>query len=151
MKKIQRYSALIWFIGLSIFGLLIRYLLGEDSVLWDIWSAIDTASAVALAVLAFVAYRDIVRDDDEVQLLFNIEGKKVDTGLCLLRKDCTRGEVIGVISMLARVTDAPFKYNALHIHDLLDEINQVQKGTNEKLYIVISKDEFAQFKMSKSI
>jgi len=147
MKIIERYSALIWFSVLFVVGLLIRYFLGESSTLWGIWSAIDVAFAVVLGILAFIAYRNIVRDEDQIRLVFNIANKKeVDTGLCLLRKNCTRSEVIGVVSMMKRTND-PLKYDVANLHNLLEEINQVQTGTKGKLYILINEDEFSQFEL----
>ena len=148
MSTFQRYSALVLFSVLFIVGLFIRYFVGEGSALWGIWSAIDVSFAVVLGMLAFIAYRDIVRAEDQVRLVFFVEGQKeIDTGLCLLRKNCTRGEVIGVIKMMRRRTK-DFHYDASHLHNLLGEINQVQTGRNGRLRIIISEDEFAQFELS---
>jgi len=145
MKTIQRYSALIWFTVLFVVGLLIRYLSGESSTLWGIWSAIDVAFAVVLGILAFIAYQNIVRDEDQIRLVFNIENKReVDTGLCLLRKNCTRSEVIGVVTMMKH-NNEHLRYDVANLHNLLDEINQVQTGTKGKLHILINEDEFSQF------
>jgi hypothetical protein len=149
LKTLKQYGVLISFVVLFVVGLIIWYALGENSALWGIWGAIDIAFAVALGVLAFFAYRDMVHDDDEVQLCFNVNGREVDTGLCLLRKDCTRGEVIGVLGMMQRITENRFKYDAAHLHDLLDEVNRVQRGESDKLLVIISDKEFEQFELSK--
>jgi hypothetical protein len=145
MQTLQRYGVLIVFAILFVVGLLIRYLMGESSMLWGIWSSIDVSFAVVLGILAYIAYRNIVRAEDQIRLVFNIENKKeVDTGLCLLRKNCTRSEVIGVISMM-KYTNEHLKYDVDNLHDLLEEINQVQTGTKGKLFIPINEDEFSQF------
>jgi len=145
MQTLQRYGVLIVFAILFIVGLLIRYIMGESSTLWGIWSAIDVSFAVVLGILAYIAYRNIVRAEDLVRLVFNVEDQQeIDTGLCLLRKNCTRSEVIGVIDMMNRKTK-DLHYDASRLHDLLEEINQIQVGTRVKLRIIISKDEFAQF------
>ena len=147
MQTLQRYGVLIVFAVLFVVGLLIRYLIGESSTLWGIWSAIDVSFAVVLGILAYIAYSDIVRAEDQVRLVFNIDNtKKVDTGLCLLRKNCTRGEIIGVLKMMKRKSKE-FHYDASHLHDLLQEINHVQTSNNQKLYIIINQEEFNQFKL----
>ena len=149
MQTLQRYGVLIVFAVLFVVGLLIRYLMGESSTLWGIWSAIDVSFAVVLGILAYIAYQNIVRAEDQVRLVFNVDNEKeVDTGLCLLRKNCTRSEVIGVISMMQKHTKE-LRYDASHLHNLLDEINQVQVGNKKRLRIIINKDEFAQFEISK--
>ena len=147
MSIFKRYGVLILFSVLFIVGLLVRYTLGENSALWSIWSAIDISFAVVLGILAYVAYSDIIRAEDQVRLVFNINNtKKVDTGLCLLRKNCTRGEIIGVLKMMKRKSKE-FNYDASHLHDLLQEINQVQTSNNQKLYIIITQEEFNQFEL----
>jgi len=148
MQALQRYGVLIVFAVLFVVGLLIRYLMGEGSMLWGIWSAIDVSFAVVLGILAYIAYSNIVRAEDQVRLVFNVDNQKeVDTGLCLLRKNCTRSEVIGVLSMMQRNTKE-LQYNATHLHDLLQEINNVQVGSSRKLRIIINQNEFAQFEMA---
>ncbi|WP_457608177.1 hypothetical protein [Nitratifractor sp.] len=143
------FNALSLFVVLTIGGLSIRYFLGPQSVVWSFWSSLDISFAVALGVLAFVAYRDMLREEDEVLLLFDVEGETVDTGLCLLRRDCTRSEIIGVVAMMQRRTDGRFHYDSSHLHDLLQEINRVQKGKARSLRIPLSREEFAQFALSQ--
>jgi len=151
MQALQRYGVLIVFAVLFVVGLFIRYGMGEESALWGIWSAIDVSFAVVLGILAYIAYSNIVRAEDQVRLVFNVANEKeVDTGLCLLRKNCTRSEVIGVISMMEKNTKE-LHYDATHLHDLLEEINNVQVGSNRTLRIIISQDEFAQFEIAKKL
>jgi hypothetical protein len=145
MQTLQRYGVLILFVLLFVVGLFIRYGMGEESALWSIWSAIDVSFAVVLGILAYIAYSNIVRAEDQVRLVFNVANEKeVDTGLCLLRKNCTRSEVIGVISMMQKKSPT-LQYDASHLHDLLEEINSVQVGSSRKLRIIISQEEFEQF------
>ena len=145
----KRYKLLILFLGLVVVGMAIRYILGEDSALWTFWNVLDVASAVALAVLAALAYREMIRDEDEVRLFFNVNGNKVDTHLSLLRKDCTRSEIIGVLGMMQRRTKERFIYDARHLPDLLKEINRVQKGSRKALYIPLTPEEFDQFVLNE--
>jgi len=149
MKIFQQYKVLVIFSVLFVVGLLVRYIYGENSLLWKMWSSVDISFAVVLGILAFIAYRDLVRDQEQVRLVFNVENKReVDTGLCLLRKNCTRGEVIGILGMMKRQNKTSFKYDSSHLHNLLDEINRVQIGRNTKLFIIINEDEFNEFALS---
>ena len=148
MKTLQRYSALILFSLLFLIGLVVRYFFGEESSFWSLWSSIDIAFAVALGSLAFLAYYDLVHDEDEVQLIFDVEGEEVYSGLCLLRKNCTLLEVMNLLNMLERSTTEPFRYDAATLHQLLDEINLTQKSGKEILKIPMSKNKFREFKLS---
>jgi len=147
MQKLK--APLYIFLVLVCLGLAIRYIAGTNSALWQIWSSIDVASAVALAALAFFAYRQMLRDDDEVRIMFEVNGKRHDTGLCLLRKDCTRSEIIGVLGMMQRRTKERFAYDPAHLHDLLNELNRVQKGKAKELAVPLSQEEFEQFVLAK--
>ncbi len=148
MKILDKYGILILFSTIFIIGIIIRYTLGDNSTLWNIWGAIDISFAVALGILAFIAYRDFVHEKDLVRLIFHVDGKKdIDTGLCFLRKNCTRSEVIGLVEMI-KTTKEPLEYDVSNLHKLLDEINQVQSGKAGKLYIPIKESEIKQFKIS---
>jgi hypothetical protein len=121
---------------------------GKDGIVWNFWANLDVSFAVALGVLAFIAYGDMVRDEDEVRLYFKLpNGERHDTGLSLLRKDCTRSEIIGVLGMMQRRSDVRFHYASEHLHDLLEELNRVQKGKSTEIYIPIDEEEFKQFKL----
>ena len=150
MRFVRKWSVLILFVFLTLLGLAIRYFFpGEDESVWNFWANLDVSFAVALGVLAFVAYREMVNDEDEVRLYFKLpDGTIYDTGLCLLRKDCTRSEVIGVLGMMQRRTSERFHYASEHLHDLLEELNSVQKGRRTELYIPIDEEEFEQFERS---
>jgi predicted membrane channel-forming protein YqfA (hemolysin III family) len=150
MRFFKKWRVLFLFVGLSVFGTFLRYVFSsEEGTLWQLWSSLDVSFAVALGVLAFIAYRDMVRDDDEIRLYFKLpDGTTYDTGLCLLRKDCTRSEVIGVLGMMQRRTSERFHYASEHLHDLLEELNSVQKGRRTELYIPIDEEEFEQFERS---
>jgi len=152
MFRMQKHHWTLWlFVTLTLVGLVLYYWVGPRSAIWSFWSAVDVSFAVALGVLAFFAYREMVRGEDEVRLFFDVEGlpEPVDTGLSLLRRDCSRGEVIGVLGMMQRRTEQRFVYDPAHLGELLQEINRVQKGKEERLLIPISQKEFEQFALSK--
>jgi len=147
MTSVGKYGGLTLFSVLFGIGVLVRYLFGTQSTLWDLWNTVDISFAVALGILAFIAYRDIVREKDQIRLIFDVKGEaQIDTGLCLLRKDCTRSEVIGVIKMFKK-SDAPLQYDVKHLHTLLNELNRVQSGKAGKLYIPVHPEEMVQFNL----
>ena len=139
---------MIIYVGLFIIGLVIRYGCGVNSDAWNLWGTLDVSSAVSLAVLAFLAYRDMMRDEDEVSLLFQVNGERVyDTGFSLLRKDCTRAEIIGLLGMIQTDTGSRFRYNTdpNRVKELLLNVNEVRKGKARKIIIKLSKEEARQF------
>jgi hypothetical protein len=82
MKKIiNRYLVLIVFIAVTLIGLAIRYLTNSSSWLWELWGVIDVSFAVALGVMAFLAYKEFISAENEVKIYFNVEGKEISTGL----------------------------------------------------------------------
>ena len=65
IKFLKKYKLLSLFWVLIFIGVPGRLIFGEDSLFWSIWGVLDTSSAVALAVLAFLAYKEIIKEDDE--------------------------------------------------------------------------------------
>jgi hypothetical protein len=144
-KWIKKYSVLISFIGLSLVGLVI-YFVAEDSKLWKLWGAVDISFAVALGVLAFIAYRDMVRDEDEMSIIFELpNGDTKDTSLTLLRKNCTRSEILGILGMIQKDPAKRFTIASLQTPDFLKMLNNLQKGTENKILIRLQEDEIEQF------
>ena len=146
-KLFERYLVLIVFVSVWIVGLIIRYGFGEDSWLWDFWGTIDVAFAVALGVMAFFAYQEFIKSEDEIQIYFDVEGELKDTGLSLLRKDCTRGEILGVLGMMQRTTKERFSFDTKELPLLLKEVQEVQKGNKNRFVIGITVSEFEQFEI----
>ena len=133
------------FLGLIFVGVVIRYLFGNKSVLWDFWSVVDTSSAVAMALLAFLAYKDILKGDDEIAIYFVVNGKRKDTKLSLLRKDCTRGEILGVLGIIQANTENRFKLEKATSLKILDEVQAVQRADKNIFEICLNQEEFDYF------
>jgi len=147
MNILKRYKLLSLFLALIFIGVVGRLIFGEDSLFWTIWGVLDTSSAVALAVLAFFAYRDLVKEEDDIKLFFSVSGKLIDTNIRLLRKDCTRGEIVGVLGMMQKDTGKRFKITPKELRHLLGEIRRVQKEGKDRVVINMSQDEFEQFEI----
>jgi len=149
MKLDQRYIILVIFVSITLFGIVVRYMGDAKSALWQFWGVVDTASAVALSILAFMGYREYIKSEDEIKIYFNVEGKVEDTGLSLLRKDCTRGEIVGLLEMMQTHTKERFHFDSQGLSILLDEVQKIQKAQKDIFVIPLTQKEFEQFTISK--
>ena len=141
----MKFNPLLWiFIAITITGIVAR-LLGEGTFLWELYGTFDTASAVALATLAFLGYMDYIRMEDKVKIYFDVNGERIDTGLSLLRKDCTRSEIFGLLGMIQKDTQKRFEVAFMKDLTLLDLLQKIQKGKEENFVIPLSKEELTQF------
>jgi len=148
MRKFwERYLVLIIFLGISIVGLAIRYIFGVDSWIWDIWASVDVASAVAMGVMAFLAYREFISSEDEIRIYFNVDDKLIDTGLSILRKDSNRSELLGILGMIQKDPTKRFSIQYLKDKKFLTNLHALQKGKSLKLEVIISPNELAQFEV----
>jgi len=144
-KNLKRYNILIIFIIVTLLGLLIRYISNANSWLWELWSVLDVSFAVALGVLAFEGYREYIKSEDEVKIYFKVNEKLTPTGLSLLRRDCTRGEILGVLGMMQRTTTSRFSFDTRELPLLLKEVQDVQKGEKNIFVVEMTPEEFEQF------
>jgi len=152
MKQIfAKFNTLLTiFIGITILGTLVYYLLGEDSSLWKLLSVLDTSSAIALAVLAFFGYLEFIRSEQTIKIYFECDGKHIDTKLSTLRKDCTRGEILGILGMIQKDPKKRFEINYSKSPDMLTILQEVQKGTQDKFIIPVSTEELEQFAIEEN-
>ncbi len=142
MKVFKRYLPLIIFVGITLIGLLISYYF--ESV-WEFWANLDSAFAVALGVLAFMGYLEYIKSEDEIKIYFETNGRKIDTGLSILRKDCTRREVLGILGMIQKDPKERFNIKYMKNKELLKRLHAIQKGNGLELIIPLSEDELGQF------
>ena len=145
MKIIRRYKILFVFIIITIIGVLFYYLLGENSKLWVFYSTIDTASAVALSVLAFFAYYEMTKSEDVINIYFRVNNQLIDTNLSILRKDCKRSEVLGILGMIQKDSKSRFDIKSLKNPKILNEFQNIQKNKSNKLVIDLTQDELKYF------
>jgi flagellar motor component MotA len=146
MKNLIQNRILVIFGLIVVFGILIRYILGEDSFLWALYEVLDTASAVALAVLAFFGYMEYSKSEDKIKIYFKVDNQKqIDTNLSILRKNFSRSEVFGLLGMIQ--TNAKDRFDIAYSRDksMLDALHAVQKGDEDSFVIPVSSDELMQF------
>ena len=141
----KRYLPIIVFAGLFLLGMAIFFFSNKSSSPWEIWGALDSASAVALAVMAIVGYWEYIRSEDKIKIVFDIEGEKVDTGLSILRRNLTRSELFGLLRMIEK-TQQQFHIKTFNDNpNFIDEIHKVVRGRSKELVIPMTKEEASQF------
>ena len=144
-KIFERYLVLIVFIGVWVLGLIIRYVAGKSSWLWDFWSTVDVAFAVALGLMAFLAYREFIKAEDEIKIYFEVDGDLKETGLSLLRRDCTRSEINGILTMPLKNGVRFHNLKYMKNRELLQDLHAIQKGKKDRVVMPMSAVEFEQF------
>jgi hypothetical protein len=147
MNIIFRYSILILFVALTLLGFVVFFIFGAQSRVWQLWQVVDTSFAVSLGVLAFLGYREYMKSKDRIRIYFEVEGRRIDTGLSLLRKDFSRSEVLGILGMTQKHPRNRFDLHASRERWFLEAIQSVQRGEKSRFVIPMSADEFGQFEV----
>ncbi len=142
--KNSGYILLVVFVIVMIAGLVVR---NYNKDLWGWFSAFDTASAVALAILAFWGYVEYAKGEDEIELIFDVEGKREPTGLTILRKNFTRSEIGGVLGFIQKDQEKKFRLKYLKTKKFLKDVHIIQKGKNKEFVIPMSEKERDQFEL----
>ena len=142
-------NSLTVYIVIVVLGIGAYYLQNAKNVehIWDYWGVLDTSSAVALAILAGLAYWDYIKGENIIKIYFLVNGKKIDTGLSLLRKDFSRSELLGILGMIK--LDPKERYKLLYFQNptILKEIQKIQKGKGNEFTIELEDDELKYFKL----
>jgi len=133
---------LIIYVVIFILGLFAWWL---SPTAWDLFNTLDTASAVALAVLAFFGYWEFVRSEDVIKIYFDTDDQTIDTHLSILRKNFSRSELMGVLSMIQKDAKIRYEIQSLKEISVLDKIQSVQKNSEKEFHIYVTKEELAQF------
>jgi len=145
VKYIKRFKPILIFIVLTLVGLGFRYY-DKDGFIWKLYLDIGAASTVALAVLAYLGYLEYIESEDPIGIYFQIDEEEIDTGLTVLRKNCTRGEVLGIIGMFNSDPNKRFVVEDLQKNkNILKTFDAIQTGKSTKLIIKIKDDEKEQF------
>jgi len=98
-------------------------------------------------VIAFMAYLEFIKAEDEVKIYFEVEGELKDTGLSLLRRDCTRSEINGILTMPLKDGVRFHELSYMKNRELLQELHGIQKGKKDRLVMPMSAVEFEQFEL----
>jgi 1,4-dihydroxy-2-naphthoate octaprenyltransferase len=158
----EKYKNLIIFVIISFsimsaaFCIGLSEISGIKSNLWGFLAALDTSTAIALAVLAFMAYMEYAKGEDDIKLKFEIldeSGNVIDTkylksngeNLVILRKNATRAEVLGIMGMIQKSSTGRYEIDNRIQKRFLDKINEIQKGKGGELLIPIIKKDYDKF------
>ena len=133
---------LIFYVGVILLGAIIANFFPN---LWHWFSILDTASAVALAILAFFGYLEFVRSEDAIKIFFDTDGEIIDTKLSILRKNFTRGELMGVLGMIQKDSKKRFEIQSLKEIAILDKIQHIQKTKDKEFHIKVTDEELSKF------
>ena len=142
MKIKEGYVLLLIFLFVIAVGVIVKIFYPHN---WKWFELFDTASAVALALLAVWGYVEYSKGEDDVELIFEVEGKKENTGFSVLRKNFTRGEVLGVLGMIPTKESQKFSLDYTSNGSFLKAVDEIQKGRSKKFAIPMSKAEREQF------
>jgi len=107
------------------------------------------AFAVALGIMAFLAYKEFIHSEDEIKIYFDVEGREIETGLSLLRKDCSRGEILGILGMIQQKSEKRFSIQTRRVPALLKEIQEIQRGNENTIIVEMSQEEFEQYDLDE--
>ena len=164
---IEKYKPLFIFIILTIIVFLIgafgTYAFTSSKMLinkfWIDLTILDTATAIALAVLAFMTYMEYARNEDEIELKVAIyENSKSNSPTIkdfteiagnrvkVLRKEVNRSEIMGILGMFQRDMKTRFemKDNKLKVL-FLNNLKKIQKGKGNILIIPVLKEDYENF------
>ncbi len=144
-KFFERYKVLILFVSLTLLGGLIHIFSASNGSWLKLWGALDVSFAVAMGVIAFMAYWEFIRAEDEIKIYFDVEGELKDTGLSLLRRDCTRQELNGILVMVLPNDKYQHSIKYMRNRELLQDLHAIQKGKKTRLVMPMSIEEFEQF------
>ena len=140
------YVFIIIFILVTAFGF-DAYYLNEDgkSNMWEIYLVFGASSTFALSIFALWGYYEYIREEDEIEILFSLENKEIETGLKVLRKNCTRAELQGLLRILSNGKTFDMA-SVLRDKKILHLVNDIQTGKGKKIIIEIQLNELEQFK-----
>jgi len=105
-----------------------------------------------MGVLAFIAYKKLISAEDEIKIYFKLsDGKLIDTRLTLLRGDCKRSEIMGLLAMIQKNQKDKYEIEHNEAIRLLKHIQEVQKGNGKSIVINIDKEGLEHFKVKDEL
>lgn len=119
----------------------IYYYSTYDGNLWHIMSGVDTATSIPLAILAFFGTMEYFRHDDEIKILFQTEKGNYRIDGHVLRKNCTRSEVLGILGMYRTNVKKQIYFTIEQNKKNLKAIQEIQNGKDKELMLEINFEE----------
>jgi hypothetical protein len=150
-KNYKHYLVPITFISITIIGWLLHIFFDDNAWGLKLWTALDVSFAVSLGVIAFMVYLDYIKAEDEIEIYFDVEGTLTNTGLSLLRKDCMRSEIFGLLGMMQPENSKRFSVDTKELALILKEVQSVQRGQRNRFVIRMMAHEFEQFEILEEV
>jgi len=170
MKIWEKWKALIIFVGASIVFIVIGIFYQKNKSLWDYFSIFDTSTAIALAILAVIAYWELGKGEDDIELIFEIyeEDKKNEKEPCiriikekkdfseiagekvfLLRKNITRAEIQGILGAFLYNSKNRYNIPTKDTVIIIKRANEIRKGKGKKMLIPITRENYEEYFLGK--
>lgn len=141
----QKHKNIIIFVLVTIIGVGLFWY-GKEKNGWVIFNMLGASSALALSILAFLAYIEYAKGEDTIKIYFKAkDGRKIYTKLFTQRKYFTRGEVLGLLRMIQKEQKL---FQLEHFNqklEILNEFNKIQTGKQNELIIDATRKELDQF------
>ncbi|QCT95319.1 hypothetical protein FE773_08975 [Caminibacter mediatlanticus TB-2] len=123
---------------------------------WKFITIIDSATSVALAILAFLAYKDYIKQEDDISFEFEIRDNKdmkkvVDKisfikylgyDLKVKRKQINRAEVLGILGMIKPKSTDRYNYDTKLLKDFMKNILYVSDSRTDVMIIPMMQSDF---------
>ena len=117
----------------------------HGGLVWDFYVDFSVVATVALAILALMGYFKYISGEDIIKIYFKKEDKKIDTGLVVLRKNCVRSEIQGLLGMIHSTGGRYDLKSFQKDRSFLKVLNDVQINKLNEIVIVVTKEELEQF------
>ena len=142
---LEKYKLIIMFIVITFIVLGVDFSVAENNFWYKLAQHIDNSTAIALAVLALFAYIEYAKGEDEIPIIFLVDGKEIDTNFKLLRKSVTRSEILGILGMIQKSSTGRYDIKNDMAYMLMENIAEVQKGKKDKIYINMTKELYDKY------
>ena len=145
MNKIKSLisTPLLVFIIITIVGFASLTICGNKFWLSKIYIAFDVASAVALAILAFMVYFKYGKQLEPITIVIEKDTEQTELPLKIIRKNFTRSEVSGILRALDKGSEFNISYTSSL--DFFNDIEKVQEGKKDMLVIKLGTEDKFEF------
>lgn len=144
----QWNRVIVLFVFISVIGLAEKYF-NNGELLWEYYVDFSVVATVALSILAFMGYFKYIHGEDIIKIYLQEKNKKdkIDTGLIVLRKNCVRSEVQGLLGMI-HISGGHYDLKSFQRDGkILKVINQVQTNKLNEIVIEVTEKELKQFEI----
>lgn len=120
-------------------------------MLEDLLLAIDWIDKIiSLVTVLFVIYKwwQDRKQDEKIAISFSLNGQEILLeNISIIRRHITRSEILGILGVIQK--NSKERYNIDYLSDVrfFEDLYKIQKGTLNKLVIVVTDNELEQFNL----